>query len=240
MDQPRNAWTERRAPLGVRLVKRAFDLAASGAGLALFLPLFLLVAAAIKCDSRGPVFFRQIRVGRDGKLFRILKFRTMRIESEGAGPNFTADGDRRVTRIGEFLRVAKFDELPQLINVLLGDMSLVGPRPETPDLMLHYTPAQRTAFLSVRPGITDYASILLRNEGALLARSSDPARFYREVLMPVKHELCRIYLCEMGLRADLKIIFLTLNALVSRQPPIEPFTTAPDPSLDERLGLLRK
>jgi lipopolysaccharide/colanic/teichoic acid biosynthesis glycosyltransferase len=186
------------------------------------------------------VFFRQVRVGRDGRLFRILKFRTMRIESEGAGPNFTADGDSRVTRTGEFLRAAKFDELPQLINVLAGDMSLVGPRPETPDLMRHYTPTQRAAFLSVRPGVTDYASILLRNEGALLARASDPARFYREVLMPVKHELCRLYLGEMSLRADLNIIFMTLNALVSRQPPIEPFKTAPDPALEEQLGLLRK
>ncbi len=240
MNQPCNSWTEQRAPLRVRLVKRVFDMVASAAGLALCLPLFVLVAAAVKFDSRGPVFFRQIRVGRHGRLFHIVKFRTMRVGSEGAGPHFTAEGDSRVTRIGKFLRAAKFNELPQLINVLLGDMSLVGPRPETPELMLQYTLAQRATFLSVRPGVTDYASILLRNEGALLSRAGDPARFYREVLMPVRHELCRIYLSEMGFGADLKIILMTLTALASRQPPIEPFETAQNFPLNERLELQRK
>ena len=222
-------------------LKRLFDICAASCGLALCLPLFAAIAAAIKCDSSGPVFFRQIRVGRHGVPFRIMKFRTMRADAEGAGPNFTANGDARITRVGSWLRAAKFDELPQLFNVLVGDMSLVGPRPETPDLMTHYTPEQREILLSVRPGVTDYASIVLRDEGALLDGASDPARFYRETLMPMKYKLCRDYLDEIGLRADLKIIFMTLGALTARHAPPPALADAKAPAQSgDRLGLLIK
>jgi lipopolysaccharide/colanic/teichoic acid biosynthesis glycosyltransferase len=228
-------------PRAVMALKRLFDICAASCGLALCLPLFAAIAAAIKCDSSGPVFFRQIRVGRHGVPFRIMKFRTMRTDAEGAGPNFTANGDARITRVGGWLRAAKFDELPQLFNVLVGEMSLVGPRPETPDLMTHYTPEQREILLSVRPGVTDYASIVLRDEGALLDGASDPARFYRETLMPMKFKLCRNYLDEIGLRADLKIIFMTLGALTERSaPPATPTDAATPGKSGDRLGLLIK
>jgi lipopolysaccharide/colanic/teichoic acid biosynthesis glycosyltransferase len=220
-------------------LKRLFDICAAACGLALCLPLFAAIAAAVKCDSSGPVFFRQTRVGRNGAPFRIMKFRTMRAEAEGQGPHFTAKGDARITRVGAWLRAAKFDELPQLFNVLVGDMSLVGPRPETPDLMTHYTPEQRAILLSVRPGVTDYASIVLRDEGALLEGASDPARFYRETLMPMKYKLCRDYLDEIGLRADLKIIFMTLSALTARRaPPPAPSDAKAPAQSRNRLGLL--
>jgi lipopolysaccharide/colanic/teichoic acid biosynthesis glycosyltransferase len=199
--------------------KRLFDIAAAAIGLGLCLPLLALIAVAIKCDSAGPILFRQIRVGRGGRTFQIMKFRTMHVTAEGRGSHITADGDPRITRCGAGLRALKFDELPQLFNVLAGDMSLVGPRPETPDLMAHYSPGQRADLLSIRPGVTDYASIALRNEGMLLARASDPDRFYRESLMPLKHQLCRRYLAEFGFRSDVKIIVATLAALFSRQPP---------------------
>jgi lipopolysaccharide/colanic/teichoic acid biosynthesis glycosyltransferase len=222
-------------------LKRLFDICAASCGLALCLPAFAMIAAAIKCDSSGPVFFRQTRVGRHGAPFRIMKFRTMRADAEGAGPNFTANGDARITRVGAWLRASKFDELPQLFNVLVGDMSLVGPRPETPDLMAHYTPEQRAILLSVRPGVTDYASIVLRDEGALLEGASDPARFYRETLMPMKFKLCRIYLDEIGLRADLKIILMTLGALTARHAKPPSLADAkPPPRPGDRLGLLIK
>jgi lipopolysaccharide/colanic/teichoic acid biosynthesis glycosyltransferase len=232
----------RDRPAGLSLrekaLKRLFDIGASGFGLTLCLPLFAVVAVAIKCDGPGPVFFRQIRVGRNGKLFPILKFRTMRPAAEAAGPHFTVDGDVRITRIGSWLRAAKFDELPQLLNVLVGDMSMVGPRPETPDLMTYYSPEQRANMLSIRPGVTDYASLLLRNEGALLARANDPARFYREEIMPLKAELCRIYLEEIGLRADLEIIFMTLAALISRGASSPPRKILADAGLAEHLKVL--
>jgi lipopolysaccharide/colanic/teichoic acid biosynthesis glycosyltransferase len=219
-------------------LKRLFDIGAAGFGLALCLPLFAVVAAAIKWDGPGPVFFRQVRVGQNGRPFHILKFRTMRPAAEGAGPHFTVDGDLRITRIGSWLRAAKFDELPQLINVLAGDMSMVGPRPETPDLMTHYSSEQRTDMLSIRPGVTDYASVLLRNEGALLARASDPARYYREAIMPLKAELCRIYLKDISLRADLEIIFMTLAALFSRRATSPPSKIMADEGLAKHLKAL--
>jgi lipopolysaccharide/colanic/teichoic acid biosynthesis glycosyltransferase len=195
-------------------VKRAFDIAAALAGLAILLPFFAPVAAAVVLDTPGPAFWSQVRIGRNGRPFRILKFRTMRAAVEGAGPNYTLSNDARITRLGALLRASKFDELPQLINVLRGDMSLVGPRPETPDLLAHYTPEQRALMLSVRPGLTDHASILLRDEGELLARAPDPERYYRETLIPLKCEMCRRYLEEIGLRADIGIILNTVAVLV--------------------------
>lgn len=198
-------------------LKRAFDIVVALLGLALCAPLWPFFAVAIKLDSPGPVFWRQIRLGRGGRPFHILKFRTMRVAPEGSGPNFTAAGDVRITHVGSWLRRAKFDELPQLVNVLLGDMSMVGPRPETPDLISFYTPEQRAAMLSIRPGVTDYASIALRNEGELLAAAGDPTLYYRETLMPFKFELFQRYQRAISLWTDIKIILMTLAALLPRR-----------------------
>lgn len=201
------------------MAKRAFDVFASACGLVALAPLFVVVALAVRLDSPGPAFFRQTRIGRDGRPFLIWKFRSMR--AAGRGPSFTAEGDSRITRVGAWIRAAKADELPQLINVLVGDMSLVGPRPETPDLLELYSPEHRAQMLSVQPGVTDYASLFLRNEGALLAQSDDPARFYRDKLIPMKALLLQRYLAEMSLRADIRIVLLTVAALFRRSAKTE-------------------
>ena len=193
-------------------LKRAFDVAVSGAALVALSPLFLVLALAVKLDSPGPVFYRQTRVGRGGKPFRIFKFRSMVDGADRRGPAITASGDPRITRTGAFLRRTKLDELAQLINVFLGQMSFVGPRPEVEQYVKLYTPYQRQVLL-VRPGITDYASIAYRNESELLARADDPQRYYVETLMPAKIELNMKYLREISLAADLKLIFRTVAAL---------------------------
>ena len=194
--------------------KRAFDIASALLGLALLAPLFLVVAAWIKLDSPGPVFFRQERIGRGGTPFRIHKFRTMRVEA--AGPALTVGADPRITRAGTFLRRTKIDELPQLIDVLRGDMSVVGPRPEVPRYVATYPPALRTKVLSVRPGITADASIEFRDESTLLAKAADPEREYVEVLMPAKLRAAERYVDEMSLGTDLRVIAATLRALWTR------------------------
>jgi lipopolysaccharide/colanic/teichoic acid biosynthesis glycosyltransferase len=210
------ATSRTRTPSSTDLfIKRAVDVAISSAGLVVALPLFVAIAVAIRAWDGPPVFFRQRRIGRNGRPFTMVKFRTMIHAPAAAGPNFTLRGDSRVTRLGALLRGSKLDELPQLFNVLRGEMSLVGPRPETPDLIAHYTPAARTMRLSIRPGVTDYASWLLRDEGALLARAPDPEAFYRERLMPLKIALCELYLDRIGLMADLRIILATVCALAS-------------------------
>jgi lipopolysaccharide/colanic/teichoic acid biosynthesis glycosyltransferase len=204
--------------------KRAIDVLASAIGLSLLIPLFALVAIAIWVDAGGPILYRQIRVGRAGRLFVINKFRSMRPAPKGIGSNLTLAGDRRVTRSGAFLRQSKLDELPQLFNVLIGEMSLVGPRPEVPELMIHYTPSQRAAMLSVRPGMTDYASVMLRDESDLLARARDPARFYRERLMPLKYELGAHYISGIGPWTDVRIVLATIWSVVipyARNPLID-------------------
>ena len=195
--------------------KRAFDVAASGLGLVLLSPLFVVVAIWVRLDSRGPVFFRQERVGRGGALFRIHKFRTMIDDASGAagGPLLTVGADPRITRAGAFLRRTKIDELPQLIDVLAGDMSLVGPRPELPRYVATYPPALRDKVLSVRPGITDFASIEFRDESTLLARAADPEREYREVVLPAKLKLAAAYVDHATLGTDLRVIGRTLKAL---------------------------
>jgi lipopolysaccharide/colanic/teichoic acid biosynthesis glycosyltransferase len=195
-------------------VKRVVDVLASAIGLALLTPLFALIAVAIWREDGGPVFYRQARVGRAGRLFEINKFRSMTPAPRGSGSHFTLTGDPRVTRTGAFLRRAKLDELPQLLNVLIGDMSLIGPRPESPELIIHYAPSERAVILSVRPGMTDYASVLLRNESDLLAQARDPARFYRERLMPLKYELCVRYVNEIGLWTDVRIVLATIWSIV--------------------------
>ena len=202
-------------------MKRLFDVVAAAAGLLLLAPLFALVALAIKLESPGPVFFRQQRVGRDGRPFRIFKFRTMADAPAGAGDalQLTVAGDRRVTRVGAWLRHFKLDEFAQLIDVLRGTMSLVGPRPEVPRFVEHYPPEWRARLLSVRPGITDFASVRYRDEGELLARASDPEREYLEVVLPAKLRHALDYVDNAGLGTDLRVLGLTLRtAFLPRLP----------------------
>lgn len=198
------------------MAKRMLDLLGAGLGLVLLAPLLLLVALAIRLDSPGPVFYRQERVGRGGRTFRIHKFRTMTHDPQGRGPQLTVGGDARITRVGAWLRRSKLDELAQLIDVLAGDMSLVGPRPEVPRYVALYPADLREKVLSVRPGITDFASIEFRDENDLLARSADPERSYREQVLPRKLALQARYVDEAGLRTDLRLIARTLAALLGR------------------------
>ena len=196
------------------MAKRVFDLLMASLGLLLLAPLLVVLAIWIKLDSPGPVFFRQQRVGRDGKLFRIHKFRTMRVAPSGVDqPLITVGADPRITRAGATLRRTKLDELPQLIDVVRGDMSLVGPRPEVPRYVALYPDALRAKVLSVRPGITDLASIEYRDEGALLARAADPEREYVEVVMPAKLRAAARYVDEMSLATDVRVLGSTLRAL---------------------------
>lgn len=189
--------------------KRAFDVIVSLAVLVLLLPLFILIAVAIKLDDQGPVFFRQVRVGKGGRQFRIYKFRSMRNLLAG-GALITAASDSRITRCGKFLRRYKLDELPQFINVLFGQMSVVGPRPEVAKYIELYAAQQRKRILSVRPGLTDYAAIALRDEEHILAASSDPEATYVNELMPRKFALYDKYCNEIFLRTDIKIVVSTV------------------------------
>lgn len=174
---------------------------------------FLIIAIAIKIDSRGPIFYRQIRVGKDGKKFRIFKFRTMVEDAETKGLQITVEKDNRITKVGGFLRKHKIDELTQLINVLQGAMSLVGPRPEVPKYVSLYTEEQREV-LKVKPGITDYASILYKNENILLASSEEPEKMYIHEIMPKKIELNMRYIKDISIWNDIKIIFKTIVVLL--------------------------
>ena len=192
-------------------LKRAFDLAASGIGLLLLSPLLLALAAWIRLDSPGPVFFRQERIGLRGRPFRIYKFRSMRVDH--SGPQITVGADDRITRSGHIIRAYKLDELPQLLNVFLGDMSLVGPRPEVPRYVALYPADVRAEVLSVRPGITDLASVQYRSESTLLAASADPERTYVDTILPAKLALCRQYVRERNFLLDLKIIAMTVGIL---------------------------
>jgi len=198
------------------MFKRAFDLAAALAGLALCGLPMLAVAAWIKLDSPGPVFFRQERVGRHGKRFRIHKFRTMRVDAESVGPQLTVGADARVTRAGKFLRAHRLDELPQFLDVLAGDMSLVGPRPDVPRYVDQWPAALRERVLAVRPGITDPASLEFRDEATLLARATDPEREYLEVILPRKLARSADYADHASLWTDLAVIGRTVGVLISR------------------------
>ena len=197
------------------MLKRAFDLLAAGLGLLLLSPVFLAIAVAVRLDSPGPVFFRQERVGRSGRPFRIYKFRSMRVDAEKLGGQLTVSRDPRVTRVGALLRKAKLDELPQLINVVTGDMSLVGPRPEVPRYVAKYDDRQRRV-LEVRPGITDPASIEYRNENDLLDAATDPEATYLREIMPAKLELNLTYLERRSLVSDVAIILRTFGELLRR------------------------
>jgi len=195
-----------------RIGKRAVDICGSLLALITFSPLFLVLAILINLTSRGPVFYRQNRVGRDARIFRILKFRSMVEDADRQGPGITAAEDERVTPFGKFLRELKLDETPQFWNVLKGDMSLVGPRPELPSYVAHYTPEQ-LGVLSVKPGITDIASIRYRHEEKLLKRSADPDELYRHLILPEKLALNLQYIHRMSLALDLKLILETLRSI---------------------------
>ena len=190
-------------------MKRLCDIVLSGLGLLVLCPVLLVIAVWIKLDSKGPVFYRQTRVGKDGVDFKIYKFRSMRTGSD-KGSLITIGGrDSRITRSGYYIRKYKLDELPQLINVFKGDMSLVGPRPEVRRYVDLYTQEQK-AVLSVRPGITDYASIEYMDENVLLEKSADPDKTYIEEIMPAKIKLNMRYINNPTLAEYLKLIFLTV------------------------------
>lgn len=188
--------------------KRFLDIVVSLLGILITSPILLVVGILIKLTSKGPVLYRQERIGRNGVTFRILKFRTMVVNADAKGLKITVGGDKRITGVGKVLRKTKLDELPQLFNVLFGQMSLVGPRPEVAEYVELYTEEQRTV-LSVRPGITDYASVCFRNENEILAQAEDPQKEYIEHIMPLKLRYNQKYIQEMGIFTDLKIIFLT-------------------------------
>jgi len=193
--------------------KRLFDIILSGIGLILLSPILLALVVAIKRDTPGPVFFRGSRVGLHGKPFRIFKLRTMVVDAEKMGASSTSDDDPRITRIGKVLRKYKLDELPQLINVLLGDMSLVGPRPEVKKFTDLYTDKEK-AILTVKPGITDWASIWNSDEGAVLVGYEDPDKAYEELIRPTKLALQLKYVRERSFWVDMRIIILTILAIV--------------------------
>jgi lipopolysaccharide/colanic/teichoic acid biosynthesis glycosyltransferase len=199
------------------MAKRLFDILFSAGTLGVLLPLMLAVALWIKLDSPGPVFFRQMRDGRGGQPFRIYKFRSMRCDAQARGPQLTVGADNRITRSGALIRKYKIDEFPQFINVVLGQMSLVGPRPEVPRYVELYPPAVRDVVLSVRPGITDLASIAYRDESDLLGRSADPERTYVEQVLPAKLALCERYVRERSFFGDLAIIGRSMRVSFSRQ-----------------------
>lgn len=199
-----------------RMAKRLFDLLGATVALVLLAPLLLLVALAVRLDSPGPVFFRQERVGRDGVLFRIHKFRTMRADAPALGPQVTVGKDARITRVGHWLRNRRIDELPQFIDVLLGRMSLVGPRPEVPRFVAHYPVALKASVLAVRPGITDPAALAHIDEAALLASATDPERAYIELILPHKLALQAQYAASATLWSDLAVLWRTLRVLLSR------------------------
>jgi lipopolysaccharide/colanic/teichoic acid biosynthesis glycosyltransferase len=197
------------------MLKRTVDIVVSLIGLFLLAPFMAAIALWIRVDSSGPVFYRGRRVGRHGKEFRIFKFRSMVVDAERKGGASASDGDRRITRPGRFIRRYKLDEVAQLINVLKGDMSLVGPRPEVQKYVDLYTEEER-AILGVRPGITDWASIWNSDEGGVLAGAADPDKAYEELIRPTKLKLQLHYVRTRTLWCDVRIIFFTLRQLVCR------------------------
>lgn len=194
-------------------LKRLFDLVCSFVGLILLSPVLLIVSILIKLDSSGPVFFKQVRIGKNEQPFKILKFRTMVNDAEKKGKQITVGQDNRITKVGSFLRKYKLDELPQLINVFVGDMSLVGPRPEVPKYTQYYTKEQKRIF-EVRPGITDYASIKYRNENEILGKSEDPEKTYIEEVMQDKLKINFEYIDKRSVREDIFIIFNTIAKII--------------------------
>lgn len=190
------------------MLKRIFDIVFSIFGILFFLPVFIIIGVLIKLDSKGEIIFKQIRVTKNGKEFKIYKFRTMREDTEN-NKQITIGKDSRITKIGNFLRKTKLDELPQLFNIIKGEMSFVGPRPEVPKYVAYYTDEQKE-ILKVRAGITDYASIYFSNESEILGQQSDPEKYYIEEIMPHKIKLNKKYIDNMGIITDIKIIILTI------------------------------
>lgn len=195
------------------MAKRSFDLLFSLAGIALFSPVMLAIAVLIKFTSPGPILYRGTRIGQFGNPFRLLKFRTMVVNADKIGGPSTADDDPRVTPIGRVLRKYKLDELPQLFNVLTGQMSFVGPRPEVPAEVALYTPEQRK-LLRVPPGITDWASMRFHNEGEILKGSTNPHQTYHEKIRPEKIRLGLEYIEKRSFWVDLRILFATVSLIV--------------------------
>jgi len=207
----------RRKKTAYCIAKRGLDICASCLGVMALSPLFAFVAVWIKRDSQGPVFFRQERVGRDGTLFRIFKFRTMDHSPAEKGLQITPANDNRVTASGRFLRKYKIDELPQLFNVIRGEMSLVGPRPEVPGYVELYPEDKKDLIFSVRPGITDIASLRYKDEGEILKKAADPEETYIREIMPAKIDLACRYVEEASLALDLRLIFGTLASLMPKR-----------------------
>jgi len=198
------------------VTKRAFDVVLSSISLLFLSPFLVLAALLIKLESREPIFYKQLRVGLNGKPFYIYKFRTMEVGVEGKGPLITGANDPRLTRVGKLLRKIKLDEMPQLFNVLKGEMSLVGPRPEVSKYVELYTDEQKK-ILTVKPGMTDPATVHFRNEEDLLAQAEDRENFYINEIMPIKLKLCLQYIENMSLPYDVKLIFLEILALILPQ-----------------------
>lgn len=195
------------------VIKRVFDLLFSAVALILVFPLLILIGIAIKLDSKGPIFYCGKRVGRKGREFRMFKFRTMVVRADMLGPSSTSETDPRITRVGRFLRKFKLDEFPQLLNVLLGQMSFVGPRPQVKWAIDQYSPEERRV-LELTPGITDWASLQFSNEGYLLRNSKDPDRDYMEQIHPKKMKLCLKYYQERSFRVDAQILWMTVLKLL--------------------------
>jgi lipopolysaccharide/colanic/teichoic acid biosynthesis glycosyltransferase len=195
------------------ILKRIFDIAAATMGLIALSPLLLYLVVRIKRGSPGPIFYRGVRVGRKGKTFRIFKFRTMVVDAEKIGGPSTSDDDPRVTGAGKVMRDYKLDELPQLLNVLKGEMSIIGPRPEVPSEVETYSEREKRIF-EVRPGITDWASLEFHNEGEILKGAADPHAAYREKIKPEKIKLALKYVDEQNMMTDMKILFKTLGTLI--------------------------
>lgn len=197
-------------------MKRLFDIVASGIGLVLLSPLFLVLAIWIKMDSKGPVFYRQVRVGKNNKNFRILKFRSMYVGADKGSLVTIGGRDPRITRSGYYIRKYKFDEIPQLINVFIGDMSLVGPRPEVRYYVNCWT-SEQMHVLDVRPGITDPASIKFRNENELMEKAEDPEDYYINVIMQEKIKLYLEYVENASFWYDIKLIFMTFKVIITER-----------------------
>jgi lipopolysaccharide/colanic/teichoic acid biosynthesis glycosyltransferase len=200
------------------MLKRLTDIVLGSIGLTIAAPVLVYVAIRIKLEDGGPIFYRGVRVGRHGRHFRMFKLRTMVINADKIGGPSAADGDPRITRIGSWLRSHKLDELPQFINVLIGDMSFVGPRPEVPFYTDMYSEREK-AILSVRPGITDFATLWNSNEGEVLAGSADPERTYREEIRPTKIRLQLEYVQRQSFWTDMSIIRQTVSAVVMQRSP---------------------
>lgn len=192
-----------------RIVKRIFDIVASFFGIIVLSPILIIVSLFIKIDSKGPIIFKQQRVGQYHEIFNIYKFRTMVNKAESLGKQITVGGDSRITRVGNFIRRYKIDELPQLVNVFLGDMSFVGPRPEVPKYVNLYSDEEK-AILEVKPGITDLASLKYSNENDILSKVEEPEKYYIDVIMKDKIKLNLEYIEKNNLFYDIKIIFKTI------------------------------